>query len=138
MRQGNTCSLYLYFARNLPNFFLMMYSVNIWLIIELNLRWREIKVSTKYPITSNTPNSILTKGIKWKIKKGSLEWIILWCILQIQHLQLLTKTIKLFIFMKILLYYLRAESAFNKLPFRLEIRQSRLVTRSWHYSQRCK
>ena len=51
-----------------PSAFLMMYSVNIWLIIELNLRWREIKVSTKYPITSNTPNSILTKSIRWKIK----------------------------------------------------------------------
>ena len=53
---------------NFP-FFSLMHSVNIWVIIELNLRWREIKVSTKYPITSNTPNSILMRvSIKWKIK----------------------------------------------------------------------
>ena len=47
-------------------------NLNIWLIIELNLCWSEIKVSAKYPITSNTLNSILVKEHQMENKMLSI------------------------------------------------------------------
>ena len=89
-------------------------NLNIWLIIELNLRWSEIKVSAKYPITSNTLNSIWPKEHQMENKMlfrlnysvHPLNWLFTFS----------NKAIKRFIFMKNTFVLLEGGSSRCKLP----------------------
>ena len=88
--------------------------LNIWLIIELNLCWSEIKVSAKYPITSNTLNSIWPKEHQMENKMlfrlnywvHPLNWLFTFS----------NKAIKRFIFMKNTFVLLEGGSSRCKLP----------------------
>ena len=103
--------------------------LNIWLIIELNLCWSEIKVSAKYPITSNTLNSIWPKEHQMENKMlfrlnywvHPLNWLFTFS----------NKAIKRFIFMKNTFVLLEGGSSRCKLPLTVrEIRSKRW--RLWH------